>query len=62
MRAPRFEDGRYAAFQSEVSQFIGEERIFTDPVRTFAYGTDASFYRLNPKMVIKVGTKGYCSL
>jgi D-lactate dehydrogenase len=45
-----------------VSQFIGEERIFTDPVRTFAYGTDASFYRLNPKMVIKVGTKGYCSL
>jgi hypothetical protein len=38
-----------------VSQFIGEERIFTDPVRTFAYGTDASFYRLNPKMVIKVG-------
>lgn len=23
-------------------------------VRTFAYGTDASFYRLNPKMVVKV--------
>ena len=33
---------------------MGQERIFTDPVRTFAYGTDASFYRLNPKMVIKV--------
>ena len=23
-------------------------------MRTFAYGTDASFYRLNPKMVVKV--------
>lgn len=29
-------------------------RQFTDKVRTFAYGTDASFYRLNPKMVVKV--------
>lgn len=27
-------------------------------VRTFAYGTDASFYRLNPKMVVKVRTGG----
>lgn len=50
----RFDDGRYTAFRQEVEQFIGQERIFTDPVRTFAYGTDASFYRLNPKMVIKV--------
>jgi D-lactate dehydrogenase len=41
-----------------VEQFIGSERIFTDPVRTFAYGTDASFYRLNPKMVIKVCVGG----
>lgn len=23
-------------------------------MRTFAYGTDASFYRLNPKLVVKV--------
>ena len=29
-------------------------RQYTDPVRTFAYGTDASFYRLNPKLVLKV--------
>ncbi|WIA35081.1 hypothetical protein OEZ86_003567 [Tetradesmus obliquus] len=50
----RFDDGRYTAFRQEVEQFVGQERIFTDPVRTFAYGTDASFYRLNPKMVIKV--------
>lgn len=50
----RFDDGRYKAFQQEISSFIGTERQFTDPVRTFAYGTDASFYRLNPKMVVKV--------
>ena len=26
-------------------------------MRTFAYGTDASFYRLNPKLVVKVHTE-----
>lgn len=50
----REEDGRYARFTQEISSFIPNERQFTDPVRTFAYGTDASFYRLNPKMVVKV--------
>lgn len=50
----RVEDGRYAAFAAEISTFIPEGRQFTDPVRTFAYGTDASFYRLNPKLVVKV--------
>mmetsp|Transcript_7098 Transcript_7098/g.12157 ORF Transcript_7098/g.12157 Transcript_7098/m.12157 type:complete len:1103 (+) Transcript_7098:137-3445(+) len=50
----RFEDGRYARFTDEISAFIPVERQFTDPVRTFAYGTDASFYRLNPKLVVKV--------
>ena len=51
----REEDGRYAAFMAEISSFIPGQRQFTDPVRTFAYGTDASFYRLNPKLVVKVG-------
>ncbi len=50
----RFEDGRYARFTQEISAFIPKERQYTDAVRTFAYGTDASFYRLNPKMVVKV--------
>eukprot|EP00879_Flechtneria_rotunda_P005018 GHRR01005294.1.p1 GENE.GHRR01005294.1~~GHRR01005294.1.p1 ORF type:complete len:211 (+),score=33.95 GHRR01005294.1:181-813(+) len=50
----RFDDGRYQAFREELQQFIGQERVYTDPVRTFAYGTDASFYRLNPKIVVKV--------
>jgi D-lactate dehydrogenase len=51
----RFEDGRYAAFAAEITEFLPKERQYTDPVRTLAYGTDASFYRLNPKMVVKVG-------
>ena len=50
----RVDDGRFTAFSNEVKKLIPDARIFTDPVRTFAYGTDASFYRLNPKMVIKV--------
>jgi len=50
----RHEDGRYAAFQEQIAAFIPAERVFTDPLRTFAYGTDASFYRLNPRMVVKV--------
>ncbi len=53
----RIEDGRYAAFSEAITDFIPKERQFTDPVRTFAYGTDASFYRLNPKMVVKVHTE-----
>lgn len=50
----RFEDGRYAAFLSEVSAIVPQERQYTDPVRTMAYGVDASFYRLNPRAVLKV--------
>ena len=41
----RVEDGRYKAFTEEITAFIPAERQYTDAVRTFAYGTDASFYR-----------------
>jgi D-lactate dehydrogenase len=53
----RIEDGRYAAFQADVASFVPAERIITDSVRTFAYGTDASFYRLNPRVVVKVSSE-----
>ena len=33
---------------------IPTERLFSDELRTLAYGTDASFYRLTPKFVVKV--------
>lgn len=53
----RVDDGRFTSFAKDIAHFIPEARVFTDPLRTFAYGTDASFYRLNPKMVIKVHTE-----
>lgn len=50
----RVDDGRYRAFLDAVGEFVPAERVFQDPLRTFAYSTDASFYRLVPKAVIKV--------
>ena len=50
----RHDDGRYAQFRREAEKFIPPERIITDAVRTFAYGTDASFYRMIPNTVVKV--------
>ncbi|MCP4126556.1 MAG: FAD-binding oxidoreductase [Gammaproteobacteria bacterium] len=38
----------------ELSGFLPEARLIRDPLRTLAYGTDASFYRLIPKLVVKV--------
>jgi D-lactate dehydrogenase len=43
-----------AAFLQEVSRLIPEKRRFDDPLSTLAFGTDASFYRLIPKLVIRV--------
>jgi hypothetical protein len=53
----RIEDGRYAAFHADIASFIPAERIITDSVRTFAYGTDASFYRLNPRIIVKIASE-----
>ena len=52
----RVDDGRYQNFKSDLKNelMIPEERIITDAVKTYAYGTDASFYRLLPQMVVKI--------
>ncbi len=42
----------YQAFLKELLEFIPRRNVFTDPLRTLAYGTDASFYRLIPKIVV----------
>jgi D-lactate dehydrogenase len=46
--------GAYRELYSRLVSFIPEERLLTDPLLTLAYGTDASFYRLVPKIVVKV--------
>jgi D-lactate dehydrogenase len=43
-----------AAFLRDAQQLIPAERRFDDPLSTLAFGTDASFYRLIPKLVIRV--------
>ena len=43
-----------AAFLREVERLIPAERRFDDPLSTLAFGTDASFYRLIPKLVVRV--------
>lgn len=44
----------YQELIDELSQSIDKKRIITDPTLTFAYGTDASFYRLVPKLVLQL--------
>lgn len=41
-------------FIQAVKQLIPAERYFDDPLATLAFGTDASFYRLIPKLVLRV--------
>ena len=44
---------KYQNFYDQISKKISIKIIFTDKLHTLAYGTDASFYRLIPKIVIK---------
>lgn len=44
---------KHTAFLKEIRTFIPEERIYTDELRRLAWGTDASFYRLIPEVVIR---------
>ncbi|MCW5460348.1 FAD-binding and (Fe-S)-binding domain-containing protein, partial [Pseudomonas aeruginosa] len=41
-------------FLETVERLIPRERRFDDPLSTLAFGTDASFYRLIPKLVLRV--------
>ncbi|MEO4046191.1 FAD-binding and (Fe-S)-binding domain-containing protein [Pseudomonas sp. CAU 1711] len=43
-----------AAFLAAVRDLIPRERLFDDPLSTLAFGTDASFYRLIPQLVVRV--------
>ena len=45
--------GEYKRFYDALLPVIPKERMFHDALSTLAYGTDASFYRLIPKLVIR---------
>lgn len=44
----------YRDLHARLSQHFPARQLITDPLRTLAYGTDASFYRLVPKIVVVV--------
>ena len=44
--------GPYDELHRELSAFIPAERLVTDPLRRLAWGSDASFYRLVPQLVV----------
>ena len=46
------ETDNFAAFRTEAARIIPQERIYTDELRRLAWGTDAGFYRMVPRMVI----------
>ncbi|MBP5314583.1 MAG: FAD-binding oxidoreductase, partial [Muribaculaceae bacterium] len=46
-------DKRYSEFLKAASAFIPKDRIYTDELRRLAWGTDASFYRLIPQIVVR---------
>lgn len=45
--------GKYKSLHQSLSKVIDTNRMFHDTLHTLAFGTDASFYRLIPKLVIK---------
>lgn len=54
--------GKYQQLYEQLVPSIDSKRIFHDPLHTLAFGTDASFYRLIPKMVIKAKNEEEVSL
>jgi D-lactate dehydrogenase len=46
----------HRSFYEDARGVLPAERLICDPLRTLAYGTDASFYRLVPKVVARVRT------
>jgi len=47
----------YRRFHDEAAGFLPPGAVIADPVRTLAYGADASFYRLVPRLVIRIETE-----
>ena len=54
--------GNFQQLYDRLVPFIDRNRIYHDPLHTLAFGTDASFYRLIPKMVIKAKNEEEVSL
>ncbi|MCL6416433.1 FAD-binding oxidoreductase [Aestuariirhabdus sp. Z084] len=47
----------YQRFYQQINASIPADRLITDPLRTLAFGTDASFYRLTPRIVVEAASE-----
>lgn len=44
---------KYTDYLESIKQYIAPERIFTRPLECVCYGTDAGFYSLTPRIVVR---------
>lgn len=54
--------GKYKILYEQLILSIDKKRIYHDPLYTLAFGTDASFYRLIPRLVIRANDENEISL
>lgn len=52
----------YFNFLKKIQSVIPSDRLLDSPVELLAHGTDASFYRLIPKLVVKAATEAHIKL
>ena len=52
----------YDGFLREIRSALPADRVYTDELRTLAWGTDASFYRLTPRVVIRAKDEAEVSM
>ena len=55
-------NGKYKILYQKLVETIDQGQIFHDPLNTLAFGTDASFYRLIPRIVIRAKDEKEVSL
>ena len=55
-------DSRYTEFIRQISHLVGKDRIYTDDLRLLAWGTDAGFYRMLPKVVVRAENEAQVAL
>lgn len=50
-------DAKHKNFLKAIKKFVAHDRIYTDELRCLAWGTDASFYRLIPQIVVRANDR-----
>ena len=52
---------QYKQFRNEILKFVPKDRVYTDELRRFAWGTDAGFYRLVPQIIVRAADESEVS-